>query len=357
MRLGLRVLWLLAALALATTACAKKTTNQGGGGGGRKKPGTGMVVCEVSDEGGFDDKSFNQTADLGVKDAVTKLGVTRIALQSNSAADYTPNVQACLGRNPDLIVTVGFNLANATKAAAKQNPDTNFAIVDFNSLGKNVEGLTFSTDQAAFLAGYVAAGMTKSGKVATFGGQNIPPVTIYENGFAAGILKFNRDHNKNVQLLGWDPAKQDGTFTGDFTNTDKGRNVTQQFISQGADIIFPVAGPVGLGAAAAVKAAGNVDMIWVDSDGCVQAAEFCNLFITSAEKRIDVAVFTAIRQVVDGNFNGGSDYVGTLQNDGVGLASFHDFDSKVPQSLKSEVDKLKKGIIAGSVSVDPKDYS
>jgi len=152
-------------------------------------------------------------------------------------------------------------------------------------------------------------------------------------------------------------AKQDGTFTGDFTNTDKGRNVTQQFISQGADIIFPVAGPVGLGAAAAVKAAGNVDMIWVDSDGCVQAAEFCNLFITSAEKRIDVAVFTAIRQVVDGNFNGGSDYVGTLQNDGVGLASFHDFDSKVPQSLKSEVDKLKKGIIAGSVSVDPKDYS
>src|SRR5438046_1338824 len=152
MRRGLRLLSLLAVLGLAATGCGKKTTNQTTGGGG-KKAGAGTVVCEVSDEGGFDDKSFNQTADLGVKDAVTKLGVTRIALQSNGPADDTPNLQACLGRNPDLIVTVGFNLATATKATAKQNPDLKFAIVDFNSLGKNVEGLTFETDQAAFLGG------------------------------------------------------------------------------------------------------------------------------------------------------------------------------------------------------------
>ncbi len=364
MRRVARVVSLLAIVALVGAACSKKstTTTTGGGGG---KPGAGVTVCEVSDSGGFNDKSFNQTAHKGVTDAESKLGVTGVFLESKTDQDYVPNVNQCVQKNANLTVTVGFLLGDATQAAATANPDLKFAIVDFAYFDKkgnlanppNLEGLTFSTDQAAFLAGYLAAGMTKSGIIGTFGGINIPPVTIFMNGFAAGILDFNKENGTSVQLLGWDPAKQDGTFTGDFTNQDNGKRIAEQFISQGADIILPVAGPVGLGAAAAAQDAGNVMMIGVDTDQFVSAPEYDKLWLTSIEKHIDVAVYTAIDQVITNTFQGGGLYVGTLKNDGVGIAPFHEFDSKVPADLKTKLDQLKAGIIAGTVSVDPADYA
>ena len=363
MRRTWRAVALLSVLILVLAACGKKSTptaggNSSGSGSPSALPGAGKVVCEVSDSGGFDDKSFNQTAHKGVEEAQTDLGVTAKFLESNSDADYTPNIQACLQQNADLTVTVGFLLGDATQAAATANPSSNFAIVDFayDPPVANIEGLTFQTDQAAFLAGYLAAGMTQSGKIGTFGGINIPTVTIFMNGMAAGILKYNQDNSTSVQLLGWDPVKQDGTFTGDFTNKDNGKRVAEDLISEGADIILPVAGPVGLGAAAAAQDAGNVSMIWVDVDGCVSAPEFCSLFLTTIEKHIDVAVHDVIKAVVEGTFKGGGVYSGTLENNGVGIAPFHDFDSKVPADLKSKLDELKQGIIDGSVSVDPKDY-
>jgi basic membrane protein A len=354
-----RAIALLSVLVMVLAACSKKTPSAGGTSGAPSVlPGAGTTVCEVSDSGGFDDKSFNQTAHKGVEEAQTDLGITAKFLESNSDADYTPNIQACLQQNSDMIVTVGFLLGDATQKAAVANPDTNFAIVDFayDPPVPNIQGLTFQTDQAAFLAGYLAAGMSKSGKIGTFGGLNISTVTIFMNGLAAGILKYNQDNGTSVQLLGWDPVKQDGTFTGDFSNKDNGKRVAEDLISEGADIILPVAGPVGLGAAAAAQDAGGVQLLWVDSDGCVSAAEFCSLFLTSIEKHIDVAVHAAIQAVVDGSFKGGSNYSGTLSNDGVGLAPFHDFDSAVPSDLKSKLDELKQGIIDGSISVDPKDY-
>jgi basic membrane protein A len=131
--------------------------------------------------------------------------------------------------------------------------------------------------------------------------------------------------------------------------------VTEDLISEGADIILPVAGPVGLGAAAAAQDAGGVNLIWVDVDGCVSAPEFCSLFLTSIEKHMDVAVHEAMKSVVDGTFQGGI-YSGTLENDGVGIAPYHEFESQVPPELSSEIDELKQGIIDGTVSVDPKDY-
>ncbi len=366
MRRVARVVSLLAIVAIVGAACSKKTTTTGaatGTTGG--KPGAGIIACEVSDSGGFDDKSFNQTAHKGVEDAVAKLGVTSKFLESKTDQDYTPNINACLTQNADIIVTVGFLLGDATKAAADANPDTKFAIVDFayfDDKGNlvnppNLEGLTFSTDQAAFLAGYLSAGVSKSGIIGTFGGINIPPVTIFMNGFAAGILAYNKDNGTSVSLLGWDPVKQDGTFTGDFTNQDNGKRIAEQFIGQGADIILPVAGPVGLGAAAAAEDAGGVMMIGVDTDQFVSAPEFADLWLTSIEKHIDVAVETAIEQVVNGDFPGGTNYLGTLENDGVGIADFHNFDSQVPDDLKSKLDELKAGIIDGSVSVDPADYA
>ena len=319
-----------------------------------------LDIARITDEAGFDDKSFNESAKNGVEQAVAQYGVTSKYLESKTGQDYTPNVTACLQQNAKMIVTVGFRLDKATSDAAKANPNVNFEIVDFGyepgSL-PNVLGLTFKTDDAAFLAGYLAAGMTKTGKVGTFGGVNIPTVTIFENGFTAGVLKYNKDTGKNVQVLGWDPAKQDGTFSGDFTNQAKGKSIGEDLISEGADIILPVAGDVGLGTAAAIQESGGGGaIIWVDADGCGTVPQICPLILTTVEKHMKKAVFTGIGDMLKGSFPGGTNYLGTLKNDGVGLAPFHEFDSKIPADLKSKIDELKAGIIDGSISVDPKDY-
>jgi basic membrane protein A len=179
------------------------------------------------------------------------------------------------------------------------------------------------------------------------------------DGFYDGVQYYNKKHNKNVQVLGWNETTQNGSFTGDFTNQTKGQSVTQTFISEGADIIFPVAGNVGLGAAKAVQqadaAAGSqkVNMMWVDTDGCVSAAQYCKYFITSVQKGIVTAVKNAVTSTADGSFKGGN-YIGTLQNGGVALAPFHDFDSKVPASLKSELQTVTQGIENGSISIATK---
>jgi basic membrane protein A len=201
--------------------------------------------------------------------------------------------------------------------------------------------------------------MTKTGKVATFGGQKLPTVTIYMDGFYDGVQYYNSKHGKNVQVLGWNEKTQNGSFTGDFTNQTKGQQLTQTFITEGADIIFPVAGNVGLGAAKAVQQADvsagsqKVNMMWVDVDGCVSAPQYCKYFITSVEKGIVTAVKTAVLNTASGTFKGGN-YVGTLANGGVALAPFHQFESQVPASLKSELDQVKSGIISGSIKTPTK---
>jgi basic membrane protein A and related proteins len=350
----LRIAAVIVSLAVVAAACGKAPTPSAGGASPSK---VNFLGCQVTDTGGIDDRSFNATAWKGMQDAQKDLGVQVKYLQSTTQNDYAPNINAFLQQKCDMIITVGFLLGDATKAAAKANPDENFAIVDFayDPTIPNVLGLTFSTDQAAFLAGYVAASVTKTGKIGTFGGLNISTVTIFMNGFAAGILYYNQQNNTDVKLLGWNPAKQNGLFTGDFENQDNGRRVTETLLQQGADIILPVAGPVGLGAAAAVQAAGDAHMVWVDTDGCVSAQQYCSLFITSIVKNMDVAVENSLKQGLDGTFKGGI-YTGTLQNNGVGIAPFHDFDSQISADVKSQLTTIKQGIEDGSISVDPKSY-
>lgn len=359
---GLRAFALLAVLALVGAACAEE---EAAAPPPEELPGAGMTACQVTDVGGIDDRSFNQTAFAGVELAEAELGVEGDFLESQTQADYEPNIQAFLDQGCDVIVTVGFLLGDATAKAAEANPDQKFAIVDVDFFDveagedityDNVVELTFATDQAAFLAGYLAAGMTASGKIGTYGGINIPPVTIFMNGLAAGIRHYNEENGTSVELLGWDPEKQDGLFTGDFENQDNGRRVTEDLIAEGADIILPVAGPVGLGTTAAVEDSLEDDsVIWVDTDGCVSASDFCDLFLTSIQKNMDVAVFDVIQSAVDGTFEGGL-YVGTLENEGVSIAPYHEFEAAVPDDLKQQVEDLKEGIIAGEVSVDPTDY-
>jgi basic membrane protein A len=356
MKRGYRAFAVLALLALVAAGCGKKPASQGAGAGGQPK--SNFLACQVTDTGGIDDRSFNATAWKGMQDAQSDLGVKVKFLESTTQNDFAPNLRTFVQQKCGLIVTVGFLLGDATKDSATANPSQKYAIVDFayDPPLSNVLGLTFSTDQAAFLAGYVAAATSKSGKLGTFGGQKIPTVTIFMDGFWAGMKYYNKQNNAKVQLLGWDAGKQNGLFTGDFTNQDNGKRVTETLLGEGADIILPVAGPVGLGAAAAVKSAGSdKHMIWVDTDGCVSAAQYCSLFLTSIEKHMDVAVETAIKDTANNQFKGGI-YSGTLQNNGVGIAPFHDFESQVPQKVKDALNTIKQGIISGSISVKPADY-
>ncbi len=315
-------------------------------------------ACQVSDTGGIDDKGFNANAWKGMQDAQAELGVEVKFLESKAATDYDRNLQQFIDEKCDMIVTVGFLLGDATKKFAEANPLTEFAIVDFAYDPKiqNVAGLVFQTDEAAMLAGYVAAAMSKSGKIGTFGGINIPPVTIFMNGLAAGINYYNKQNGTKVELLGWDPTanggKGDGTFTGDFNDKDKGKQVTLSFIQEGADVIVPVAGPVGLGAAAAVEENkdNGVMLIGVDTDQYISAPEYGNVTLTSIMKRIDNAVKNAVKASYDNTFQGGV-YNNTLANEGVGLAPFHDFDSKVSADLKTAITDLQAKIISGEVKV------
>ncbi len=224
--------------------------------------------------------------------------------------------------------------------------------MDSASSGSNVYGIQFNTAQGGFLGGYLAAGMSQSGKVATWGGLNIPPVTIYMDGFYEGVQYFNQQKGKQVQVLGWNEADQKGgTFAGSFTDQNKGLQISQTFIQQGADVIFPVAGGAGLGAGAAAQAAGGkVNLIWVDTDGCVSASQFCQYFISSVTKNLTGAVQTYVTAAAGGTFPTGN-YVGDLKNEGTGLAPFNQFDSKVPADLKTELDQVKADIVSGKITV------
>lgn len=306
-------------------------------------------ACEVSDSGGFDDKSFNQTSLKGLTDAKADLGIQTAQVESNSDAEYADNIDALVKQNCNSITTVGFLLGDATEAAAKKNPNIDFSIVDFGyeKPAKNLKGLTFNTAEPSYLAGYLAAAQSKSGVVGTFGGLNIPTVSIFMEGFRQGVDQFNKDNGKDVKLLGWNG--KDGSFLNTFDDKSKGQTVAEGMIQQGADIIFPVAGPAGLGGLQAAKDKG-VKAIWVDTDGCVSAAEYCDVLLTSVMKGMDVAVESAIKDSVDGKFTNDV-FVGTLANGGVGLAPYHDADSEISQDVKDKIDELKQKIIDGSLKV------
>ncbi|HET7328082.1 MAG TPA: BMP family ABC transporter substrate-binding protein [Nocardioidaceae bacterium] len=349
MKITARAAALVSVLALSATACGEAPSETESA---TSSENSDFKACMVTDSGGIDDRSFNQTSWQGVQQAVEEFGIESSVLESNSNADFVPNISQFVQQDCGIIVTVGFLLADATEQAAKDNPDQNFAIVDFlyDKPVDNIKPLVFNTAEAAFMAGYVSAGMTESGKVATFGGINIPTVTIFMDGYWQGVQHYNEQNGTDVQVLGWNQKSQNGSFTGDFTDQNKGKTLTENFIRQGADIVMPVAGPVGLGAAAAAQEADNVDIVWVDTDGCVSAQEYCDVFLTSVMKGMDVAVKQVIETTMNGEFDG-EPYIGTLENGGVQLAPFHEHEDEVPDELKQQLDEVKQAIISGDIKI------
>ncbi|MCF2707389.1 BMP family ABC transporter substrate-binding protein [Arcanobacterium haemolyticum] len=346
----------LGAAALVLGAC--------GGNGGSSSDGSkdsadsakkiDYTACLVSDAGGWDDKSFNESAMNGLKQAVSELGVKENDAESKDSTDFDPNVQSMVDSGCNVIIGVGFNLADAIGNAAKTNADVNFALVDstFDDkyAGENTRALVFNTQEAAYLAGYAAAAFSKTGTVATFGGIQIPSVTIFMDGFVDGVAKYNEDSGKSVKVLGWDKAAQSGQFTNSFDDQQLGTQVAQQFIQQGADVIMPVAGPVGLGAAAAAKAAGDTYIVGVDSDW-YESTDYGSIVLTSVMKEIGASVFDTIKVGSEGKFNSES-YVGTIENGGVDIAPFHDFESELPEGLTDTLKQLKQDIVDGKIKVE-----
>lgn len=306
----------------------------------------------VTNSGGLDDRSFNQSSWEGLQEAATTYNIDTDAIVSTSETDLAPNVSQAVATGCQFVLTVGFELADATLAEATANPDVHFAIVDEVVDAPNVKPIVFDTAQASFLAGYLAAGVSKTGRVATFGGGNQPPVTLFMDGFVDGVAMYNDKHDTTVEVLGWNKDTQDGSFTGDFEDVNKGKALAQSFIDQGADIILPVAGQVGQGAAAAAIETPGISIIWVDNDGYLTLpSQFQSVVLTSVLKNTSAAVVETIGADLDGTFDNTA-FVGTLKNGGVEIADFHDQAALVSTELVDELDQIRAAIIAGIIAVE-----
>lgn len=345
----------LAAVALGFTACAPAPEFPPWH--GSTESDSPVKACLVSDQAGFNDKSFNQSAKEGLDRAVRELGVRAATTESSGPGDFKQNIENLIAQNCTLIFGVAFTLNDAIRNAAEVNEDIDFVLIDSRITQDfvevhlpNAKALVFNTAEASFLAGYLSAGMSTTGTVGTWGGMQIPPVVLFMDGYDEGVKAYNEAHGTSARVLGWSNQSQTGSFAGGFQDQSRGNQLTQGQISQGADIIMPVAGNAGNGALAAARAHPGTAIVWVDFDG-YETTDFGDLMLTSVVKHVGQSVYDTIDSQLKGAFTPEA-YIGDLSNGGVGLAPLHDFEDKVPQELKDELAELERQIIDGTLVVE-----
>ena len=292
-----------------------------------------IKVGIVTDTGGVNDGSFNQSAWEGLQRAQKDLGIQAKYLESKTDADYKPNIETFVDEDYDLIICVGYALADALKEESAANPDVKFAIIDDASLSDtpNVSSLMFEQAQVSYLAGYVAGKTTKSNTVGIVLGMATELMNQFGYGYTAGVLDANKD------------AKVLQTNVNSFADTAGGKTAANNMVAQGADVIYSVAGGTGLGVIDGCKEAG-IWAIGVDSD---QYAIAPSTILTSAMKRVDNAVYDVTKEAVEGNVKAGVKTY-TLADEGVDLSP--STQNLNPDVLK-EVEEIKKKIIAGDIKV------
>ncbi|HSL65518.1 MAG TPA: BMP family ABC transporter substrate-binding protein [Gaiellaceae bacterium] len=341
-----RLLWLLAALvaalALVAAGCGGDDDEEGAGEttapatdtGDAGQAGEGTRVCLVTDIGGLNDRGFNSLANQGLERAKSELGVETRVLESKSDADYIPNLSECAEQGYNLIISVGFLMGEATETAANEYPDVNFAIIDnaYEAAPSNLQGLLFKEQEAGYLVGYMAALASESGTISSVGGQKIPPV----DRFIAGYQKAAQDAKDGVTTL--------NGYSQDFVDQAKCKEVALDQIAKGSDVVFQVAGGCGLGAIDAAKEKG-VWGIGVDAD----QAFLGDHVLTSATKKVDVAVFDTIEKQVNGEFEGGGVTTFGLAEDGVGLGEIS--PKFTDQEIIDQVEEQKQMIIDGEIEI------
>jgi basic membrane protein A and related proteins len=299
-----------------------------------------VKVGLVTDIGGLNDRSFNSLANKGLEDAKAQLGATTRVLTSKSNADYVPNLSTLAQQKYDLVIGVGFLMADAVGTVAKKFPDTKFAVIDVDATGlkgkpANVEGLLFKEQQSGYLAGYLAGLYAKDNNITTIssvGGQKIPPVDHYIAGYQAGA----KAANPSIKTL--------NGYSQDFVDQAKCKEIALSQIARGSGVVFQVAGQCGLGALDAAKEKGKQG-VGVDAD----QAYLGDHILTSAVKKVDVAVLDTVKQVQDDKFTGGVNTTFEVANDGAGLGKVSAAGSKYQSQVDDVTAKLKDG------SVEPPD--
>jgi basic membrane protein A len=341
-----------------TTAAEETTTTEA-----MAFEGEPIKTCLVTDLAGVDDRSFNASAWAGVQAAMDAGFATSDSfyLESTDASDWQPNIDQMISQGCQHIVTVGFALGEVTAINAQANPDIIWTMVDnvltdenFAPLAlPNVRELVYQTDQAAFAAGYLAAGVSQTGVLCTYGGANFPTVAIFMDGFTRGAAHYNEVKGTEVQVLGWDVDAADGLFTGSFTDMDLARSTAESLFQENCDIIIPVGGAINLPAGDAINDSGiDAALVGVDADAYFAMDEqYQSLWLTTVEKAIGPLVTLSVQQQAEDSWTAGA-FVGNLGNDGVGLSPYHDWDAKVSGDLKVEVEQLLQAIKDGDIKAD-----
>jgi basic membrane protein A len=348
------VLWLLAALAAAllavgAAACGGDDDDDGEGAATTETAAAGEDISAglVSDVGRFNDKSFNQSALEGLNKAKADLGIESRAIESRAAGDYVPNLSTLARQDFDVAIGVGFLLADAVNTVARRFPDSNFAIIDYSvqappftdasknvQTPTNVQGLTFATNENSYLIGCMAGMMAQKqgGRqvISAVGGIKLPTVDIFIAGYQAGAKACN----PGIRVL--------VGYSQDFVAQDKCKEIALNQIARGSQVVFQVAGGCGLGALDAAKEQGKWG-IGVDKDQSDLGAHI----LTSAVKRVDTSVIGTVQAILDGNFEGGTDALFNLENEGVAIGTTSD---KVTQDILDKVDELKQQIIDGEIT-------
>jgi basic membrane protein A len=331
------LLALIAALTLGIAACGDDNSSGGSSSDSASTDqGKKIKAGVVTDIGGLNDRSFNFLANKGLEDAQSQLGIDGRVLISKSNGDYVPNLSTLAQQQYDLTVGVGFLMADAVNTVATKFPSDNFAIIDFSATGlkdkpTNVQGLLFKEQEAGYLAGYLAGLWAKDNGakvISSVGGQDIPPVQHYIAGYQAGAK------------AAFPAIKTLNGFSQDFVDQAKCKEIALDQIAQGSKVVFQVAGQCGLGALDAAKEKG-VQGIGVDAD----QAYLGDHILTSAIKKVDVAVFDAIKRSQAGQFKGGTDVIATVKNGGVGIGKIGPAGTKYADQIKQVQDKIASGDI------------
>ena len=343
-----RLILFAALFLLSITAIAACNGASSSSGSGSSSPASAQSkIGVVLDTGGENDKSFNEYTLKGARDGAAAAGLEMSYIVSTASSDYEKNIETQISEGANLVITVGFLMGDATAAIAKRYPETKFAIIDYayppgkdgtdpyKGDLKNVTSLMFAEDQVGYLTGVLAACVSKSGTIATVSGMEIPPVQRYVKGFQAGAKSLN----PQIKTL--------NQYVPDFNDPATGKSVGQSFISQGADVIFAVGGNTGNGGLLAAKEA-SVKAIGVDVDQYFTYPEVKDVLLTSAKKNIDIATAQAIKDFAASKLQPGIS-TATIASGGVGLAPYHDWDSKISADCKAKVKAAE-----AAVKADPK---
>jgi basic membrane protein A len=330
-----RLVWAVVAVTavIAAAGCGSSSSNGSSGG---SSPGSStapqIAIGLVTDIGGLNDRSFNHLAYLGLQRAQTQLGIKGDVLQSSHSSDYIPNLQTAAAHGDKLVIAVGFLMESAVEKVAKAYPNTEFAIIDSGPTKPipNLKSLLFHEQDGGYMAGYLAGLVTKTNVVSTVGGQKIPPVDHYIAGFQAGA----KAANPKVTTL--------NAYSQSFTDQAACKQLALNQISQHSDVVFQVAGGCGLGALSAAKEK-NVWGVGVDAD----QAYLGSFILTSAVKKVDVAVFDTVKEIQAGTFKGGTTDFFTAQNGGAGIGAI---SPKVPAADITKLKAIEQKVQTGKIT-------